>query len=63
MRTGERCLLHVRSDYAYGAQGHFSFPHIPPSMDMVFDVELLGFDELDEEVSAPELRSKLTNAP
>jgi len=47
MNAGERSLLHINWRYAYGAEGHFSFPHVPPSSDMIMDVELLGF-ELEE---------------
>ena len=50
MSSGERSLLHINWRYAYGQEGNFSFPHVPPQSDMIMDVELLGF-ELEEDVS------------
>jgi len=47
MRVGERCLLHVDSTLAYGEKGHFSFPHIDPHANMVYDVILIGFEEAE----------------
>lgn len=50
MNSGERSLLHIDWRYAYGPEGNFSFPHVPPQSNMIMDVELLGF-ELEEDVS------------
>jgi len=47
MKVGEKAMLKVRFDYAYGASG--SPPAIPPSADLFFDVELLGFKEKPKE--------------
>ncbi|KHO01916.1 peptidyl-prolyl cis-trans isomerase [Metarhizium album ARSEF 1941] len=38
MKVGEKALLDITSDYAYGDRG-FS-PVIPPKSDLLFDVEL-----------------------
>ncbi|GBG66625.1 hypothetical protein CBR_g66761 [Chara braunii] len=48
MRAGEKCLLRVKSDKAYGREGNFSFPHVPPDADLLYEVELVGFDILEE---------------
>jgi len=47
MKCGEKALLHIRSDYGYGASG--SPPKIPASADLVFDVELISFHEKKKE--------------
>ncbi|GMI60295.1 hypothetical protein ScalyP_jg6426 [Parmales sp. scaly parma] len=39
MSLGERSILHISSDYGYGARGHP--PVIPASADLDFDVELV----------------------
>mmetsp|Transcript_7606 Transcript_7606/g.11759 ORF Transcript_7606/g.11759 Transcript_7606/m.11759 type:complete len:161 (-) Transcript_7606:357-839(-) len=39
MSLGERSILHITSEYGYGARGAGS--DIPPNADLVFDVELL----------------------
>lgn len=41
MKRGERAVLTLTADYAYGANG--SPPKIPPNATLKFDVELLGF--------------------
>jgi peptidylprolyl isomerase len=43
MKVGEKAILKVRYDYAYGETG--SPPKIPPKADLFFDVELIGFLE------------------
>ena len=43
MKVGEKAMLKVRYDYAYGETG--SPPTIPAKADLFFDVELLGFKE------------------
>ena len=47
MKVGEKAILKVRYDYAYGESG--SPPAIPPKADLFFDVELLGFKEKPKE--------------
>lgn len=48
MRSGERALLHVGWELAYGKDGSFSFPNVPPMADVMYEVELIGFDETKE---------------
>jgi len=59
MRVGERCLLHVDSTLAYGEKGHFSFPHIDPHANMVYDVILIGFEEAENVRRRPGLNTSL----
>ena len=47
MKIGEKAKLVIRSDYGYGDQGHP--PTIPGKATLVFDVELLGFQEKEKE--------------
>ncbi|KAL2939905.1 Peptidyl-prolyl cis-trans isomerase FKBP42 [Bienertia sinuspersici] len=48
MKSGERALLHVGWELGYGEEGSFSFPNVPPMADIIYEVELLGFDETKE---------------
>lgn len=48
MKSGERALLHVGWELAYGKEGSFSFPNVPPMADVLYEVELIGFDETKE---------------
>ena len=48
MKSGERALLHVGWELGYGKEGNFSFPNVPPSADILYEVELIGFDETKE---------------
>uniref|UniRef100_A0A0D3HRE5 peptidylprolyl isomerase n=1 Tax=Oryza barthii TaxID=65489 RepID=A0A0D3HRE5_9ORYZ len=48
MRSGERALLHVNWELGYGKEGSFSFPNVPPMADLVYEVELIGFDDVKE---------------
>ncbi|CAI0442527.1 unnamed protein product [Linum tenue] len=48
MKAGERALLHVGWELGYGEEGSFSFPNVPPKADVVYEVELIGFDETKE---------------
>eukprot|EP00536_Pseudo-nitzschia_multiseries_P018607 jgi/Psemu1/248839/estExt_Genewise1.C_27570002 len=47
MKVGEKAILKIRYDYAYGESG--SPPTIPAKADLFFDVELLGFKEKPKE--------------
>ncbi|KAE9620180.1 hypothetical protein Lal_00019038 [Lupinus albus] len=48
MKAGERALLHVGWELGYGKEGSFSFPNVPPMADLVYEVELIGFDPTKE---------------
>ncbi|KAJ4833337.1 Peptidyl-prolyl cis-trans isomerase fkbp42 [Turnera subulata] len=48
MKAGERSLLHVGWELAYGEEGSFSFPNVPPMADVIYEIELIGFDEVKE---------------
>uniref|UniRef100_N1QQI0 peptidylprolyl isomerase n=1 Tax=Aegilops tauschii TaxID=37682 RepID=N1QQI0_AEGTA len=48
MKSGERALLHVSWELGYGKEGSFSFPNVPPSADLIYEVELIGFDDAKE---------------
>lgn len=48
MKSGERALLHVGWELGYGKEGSFSFPNVPPMADLLYEVELVGFDEANE---------------
>jgi len=47
MKVGEKAKLVIRSDYGYGDSGHP--PTIPGKATLVFEVELLGFQEKEKE--------------
>jgi len=42
MEIGEKAVLQITSDYAYGASGAGGV--IPPNADLTFEVELLGIE-------------------
>nr|XP_023906256.1 peptidyl-prolyl cis-trans isomerase FKBP42 isoform X1 [Quercus suber]XP_023906257.1 peptidyl-prolyl cis-trans isomerase FKBP42 isoform X1 [Quercus suber]XP_023906258.1 peptidyl-prolyl cis-trans isomerase FKBP42 isoform X2 [Quercus suber] len=48
MKSGERALLHVGWELGYGKEGSFSFPNVPPMADIIYEAELIGFDETKE---------------
>lgn len=48
MKSGERALFHVGWELGYGEEGSFSFPNVPPMADIIYEVELIGFDEIKE---------------
>ncbi|XP_021736171.1 peptidyl-prolyl cis-trans isomerase FKBP42-like [Chenopodium quinoa] len=48
MKSGEHSLLHVGWELGYGKDGSFSFPNVPPMADIIYEVELVGFDETKE---------------
>lgn len=47
MKVGEKAKLLIRSDYGYG--GSAMGANIPANSNLVFDVELLGFQEKEKE--------------
>lgn len=48
MKSGERALLHVGWELGYGKDGNFSFPNVAPMADLLYEVEVIGFDETKE---------------
>eukprot|EP01018_Ginkgo_biloba_P000973 Gb_11891 [translate_table: standard] len=48
MKAGERALFHVGWQLGYGEEGNFSFPNVPPMADLIYEVELIGFEEAKE---------------
>lgn len=48
MKSGEQALFHVGWELGYGEEGSFSFPNVPPAADLIYEVELIGFDEVKE---------------
>ncbi|KAF9621930.1 hypothetical protein IFM89_029150 [Coptis chinensis] len=48
MKSGECALLHVGWELGCGKEGSFSFPNVPPMADLIYEVELIGFDETKE---------------
>ncbi|XP_023759894.1 peptidyl-prolyl cis-trans isomerase FKBP42 [Lactuca sativa] len=48
MKSGERAVLHVGWELGYGEEGNFSFPNVPPKANIIYEVELIGFDETKE---------------
>eukprot|EP00262_Sarcandra_glabra_P013364 TRINITY_DN3684_c0_g1_i1.p1 TRINITY_DN3684_c0_g1~~TRINITY_DN3684_c0_g1_i1.p1 ORF type:complete len:376 (+),score=87.45 TRINITY_DN3684_c0_g1_i1:207-1334(+) len=48
MKAGERAVLRVGWELGYGKEGSFSFPNVPPMADLLYEVELIGFDEAKE---------------
>ncbi|KAL5719768.1 Peptidyl-prolyl cis-trans isomerase fkbp42 [Ranunculus cassubicifolius] len=48
MKAGECALINVGWELGYGKEGNFSFPNVPPQADIVYEVELIGFDETKE---------------
>lgn len=60
MKVGEKAMLKVRYDYAYGESG--SPPTIPAKADLFFDVELLGFKEKQKERWQMSPEERLTEA-
>lgn len=49
MKAGEKAFVYVQDPkYGFGERGNFSFPSVPPQAQLVYELELLGFDEPDE---------------
>ena len=49
MRPGERALVRVSSEGAYGASGSFSFPSVAPGTDLLYDLQLLSTERVGGE--------------
>lgn len=50
MRVGEVARVFVHPKYGYGEKGSFSFPTVPPNADLVYELELLAFENTNQEV-------------
>ncbi|KAG2500970.1 hypothetical protein HYH03_000792 [Edaphochlamys debaryana] len=49
MAKGERALVYVLDPlYGYGARGSFSFPCVPPSAQLVYELEMLSWEGIEE---------------
>jgi FKBP-type peptidyl-prolyl cis-trans isomerase len=46
MRLGEKRLVIIPADFAYGSRGQL--PNIPPNATLVFDMELIKIERIDE---------------
>jgi hypothetical protein len=45
MKPGERCLVYITDPaYGYGDKGSFSFPSVPPSCQLVYEIEMLTWE-------------------
>jgi len=42
MRVGERALFHLPPELAYGDEGNFTFPAVPPRCHVICDLELIA---------------------
>jgi len=56
MRVGERAILTCREDFAYGKNG--SPPKIPKNATLIFDVELLSFEENEDKKESWKMDTK-----
>jgi FKBP-type peptidyl-prolyl cis-trans isomerase len=61
MKSGERALFHVEWELGYGKEGSFSFPNVPPMADLLYEVELIGFDEVKEVAALSSSFSAMTH--
>ncbi|KAH7279338.1 hypothetical protein KP509_37G015300 [Ceratopteris richardii] len=48
MKAGESALFHVGWELGYGEEGNFSFPNVPPKADLIYEVNLIGFEDAKE---------------
>jgi FKBP-type peptidyl-prolyl cis-trans isomerase len=48
MKSGEKALLQVDYKLAYGEEGNFSFPNVPGKTNVIYEVDLIGFEEAKE---------------
>eukprot|EP00270_Netrium_digitus_P007680 TRINITY_DN2252_c0_g1_i2.p1 TRINITY_DN2252_c0_g1~~TRINITY_DN2252_c0_g1_i2.p1 ORF type:complete len:377 (+),score=120.93 TRINITY_DN2252_c0_g1_i2:180-1310(+) len=73
MKAGERALVKVTWENAYGHAGNFSFPHVPPQADVIYELLLIGFDTstqgrarsqltAEERIAAADRRKEAGNA-
>jgi FKBP-type peptidyl-prolyl cis-trans isomerase len=45
MRVGERAAVYVTDPgYGYGDKGSFSFPSVPPSCQLVYEVDMIAWE-------------------
>lgn len=45
MRAGERAAVYVTDPaYGYGEKGSFSFPSVPPSCQLVYEVDMIAWE-------------------
>mgnify|MGYP001810883456 CR=1 FL=1 len=45
MRVGERAAVYVTDpSYGYGEKGSFSFPSVPPSCQLVYEVDMIAWE-------------------
>ncbi|MCO5589482.1 hypothetical protein L7F22_043449 [Adiantum nelumboides] len=48
MKAGESALFCVGWELGFGEEGNFSFPNVPPKADLIFEVDLIGFEAAKE---------------
>lgn len=49
MSRGERARVWVQdAKYGYGDRGSFSFPHVPPRAQLVYDVDMISWEDVPE---------------
>lgn len=49
MKPGERSLVYVTDPaYGYGDKGSFSFPSVPPSCQLVYEVDMVTWEPPSE---------------
>eukprot|EP00873_Tetraselmis_striata_P016190 jgi/Tetstr1/436454/TSEL_025282.t1 len=53
MRRGEVARVRCSAQYGYGSKGNFSFPSVPPNAALVYEVELLSWEEADDSMEDP----------
>jgi FKBP-type peptidyl-prolyl cis-trans isomerase len=45
MRAGERAAVYITDpSYGYGEKGSFSFPSVPPSCQLVYEVDMIAWE-------------------
>jgi hypothetical protein len=45
MRAGERAAVYITDPaYGYGDKGSFSFPSVPPSCQLVYEVDMIAWE-------------------
>jgi len=53
MRRGEVARVRCSAQYGYGSKGNFSFPSVPPNAALIYEVELLSWEEADDSMEDP----------